>query len=467
METFDAIIIGAGQAGNPLARRLSKEGRRVALIESSLVGGTCINYGCTPTKAMVGSAKKIFDARHAVEHGLTIVDDVVDYQAIVRRRDKIVTSFRTGLEDSLIKDPNVTIFRGKGSFVNHKEVQAELNNNSPRAHLAAELIFINTGTRPRIPDIEGLDTTKYLTSTTILELDQLPEHLVIIGGGYIALEFAQIFCRIGSLVTIIERSSRGLKNEDEDVALEIRAILEKEGVQFISNAAVKRVVSKAENRIDIEIQVSGQPATLSATHLLVATGRTPNTEDLNLSRTSIQTTNDGYIPVNDHLETTVPGIYALGDVKGGPAFTHVSYHDYVVVSQNIFEGKQSSIRNRLIPYCIFTDPELGRIGLTEKSAREKGLEFSVAKMKTSSIARAVETGETSGFIKAIIDNKTKMILGAAVICSGGGELMSLLQMAMAGGPTYEQLRDTMFAHPTYAESINNLFNAAHLQAGIP
>ncbi len=466
METFDAIIIGAGQAGNPLARRLSKEGRRVALIESSQVGGTCINYGCTPTKAMVGSAKKIYDARHAVEHGLTIVDDVVDYQAIVRRKDNIVTRFRTGLEDSLIQDPNVTIFRGKGSFVNDKEVQVQLNDNS-RTHLTAELIFINTGTRPRIPDVEGLGTTKYLTSTTILELDQLPEHLVIIGGGYIALEFAQIYCRIGSLVTIIERSPRGLKNEDEDVALEIREILEREGVQFISNAEVKRAISKEENRIDIEILVSGQPATLSATHLLVATGRTPNTEDLNLSRTSIQTTKDGYISVNDHLETTVPGIYALGDVKGGPAFTHVSYHDYVVLSQNIFEGKQSSIRNRLIPYCVFTDPELGRIGLTEKAAREKGLEFSVAKMKTSSIARAVETGETSGFIKAIIDNKTKMLLGAAVICSGGGELMSLLQMAMAGGLTYEQLRDTMFAHPTYAESINNLFNAAHLQAGIP
>lgn len=464
MDVYDAIIIGSGQAGNPLAKRLSKEGRRVALIESALVGGTCINRGCTPTKTLVGSAKRVFQAEHAAEHGLTLIDKSVDYQVIFRRKNRIVADFREAQEKSIMQDPNITLLRGKGSFSNHKELRVQFDDFS-HVDIGAESIFINTGSRPRIPDIEGLDSTPYLTSTTILELDVLPDHLVIIGGGYVALEFAQIFRRIGSRVTIVERSSRLLQKEDEDVALELMSILEREGVRFIPDASVRRVIRKADNQIDIEILASEKPTTLSATHLLIATGRRPNTDELNLFRTSIQTDKDGYIPVNDHLETSIPGIYALGDVKGGAAFTHVSHHDYLVLSQNIFEGKQSSIRNRLIPYCIFTDPELGRIGLTEKAAREKGLKFTVAKMKTSSIARAVETGETTGFVNAIIDNNTKAILGAAVICPGGGELMSLLQIAMMGGVTYDQLRDTMFAHPTYAESINNLFNATHLQPG--
>jgi pyruvate/2-oxoglutarate dehydrogenase complex dihydrolipoamide dehydrogenase (E3) component len=462
MEIFDAIIIGSGQAGNPLAKRLSKEGRRVALIECDSVGGTCVNYGCTPTKTLIGSAKNIFQAERAAEYGLTLIDGVPDYQAIIRRKNRIVAGFREDLEKSLVQDPNITLLRGKGTFLKYKELRVQLNDLS-HVDIGAESIFINTGTRPRIPDIEGLHSIRYLTSTTILELDVLPEHLMIIGGGYVALEFAQIFRRIGSLVTIVERSSRLLQNEDEDVALELMNILEREGVQVILDAPVRSITGHANDRISIEILTSGQRATLTGTHLLVATGRTPNTEDLDLVKTSIKTDKDGYIPVNDHLETAVSGIYALGDVKGGPAFTHVSYHDYVVLSQNMFERKQSSIRNRLIPYCVFTDPELGRIGLTEKAAREKGLEFTVAKMKTSSIARAIETGETTGFVKAIIDNNTKTILGAAVICAGGGELMSLLQIAMMGGLTYDQLRDTMFAHPTYAESINNLFSATHLQ----
>lgn len=466
MEKFDAIIIGSGQAGNPFAKRLSKEGQRVALIESDSVGGTCINYGCTPTKTLIGSAKNIFQAGHAAVHGLTVIDDALDYQAIIRRKNRIVAGFRAKLEKSLTQDPNITLLNGKGSFSNHKELRVQLDNFS-HVDIGAESIFINTGTRPCIPDIEGLRSIRYLTSTTILELDVLPAHLVIIGGGYVALEFAQIFRRIGSLVTIVERSSRLLQNEDEDVALELRNILEREGVQVMSDTSVRRVTDQADGRIVIEILASGEPETLLATHLLVATGRRPNTDDLDLVKTSIQTDKDGYIPVNDYLETTVSGIYALGDVKGGAAFTHVSYHDYVVLSQNIFEDKQSSIRNRLIPYCVFTDPELGRIGLTETAAREKGLEFTVAKMKTSSIARAIETGETTGFVKAIIDNNAKTILGAAIICAGGGELMSLLQVAMIGGLTYDQLRDTMFAHPTYAESINNLFSETHLQPGIP
>jgi pyruvate/2-oxoglutarate dehydrogenase complex dihydrolipoamide dehydrogenase (E3) component len=304
----------------------------------------------------------------------------------------------------------------------------------------------------------------YFTSETILALEELPKQLLIIGGGYVALEFAQIFRRMGSDVTLIERSSRILQNEDEDVADELQLVLERDGVQVVLDAFIKRVGSTAGRMVDIEIISAGKPLHVSGTHLLIATGRTPNTETLDLFKTGIQTDSDGFIPVNDQLQTAVDGIYALGDVKGGPAFTHVSYHDHIVVTDNLLQGGYSSIEDRLIPYCIFTDPELGRIGVTEKSARQQGLQYSVAKMDTRYIARAAETSETTGFLKAIIDNNTRQILGAATICTGGGELMSLLQVAMHGGLTCDELRDMMFAHPTYAEAINNLFSPTHINA---
>ena len=462
MEVFDAIIIGSGQAGNPLAKRLSREGKRVAIIESALVGGTCINYGCTPTKALVASAKNMFQTRRAAAYGIMASDPLPNYRAINARKNRIVADFRKGLVNSLTQDPNITFLQGKGAFSGQKAVRVQLKDLSYQT-ITAESIFINTGARPHIPDIEGLQSIKFFTSTTILDLNVLPQHLLIIGGGYIALEFAQIFRRLGSLVTIVERSSRLLQNEDEDVALELTRILEEEGVRIILDTFVKRISAETEELINIEMKATEKSVILSGTHCMVATGRTPNTEDLDLFKTAVQTDKDGYISVNDQLETTTAGIYALGDVKGGPAFTHVSYHDYVVLTGNLFGNKPSSIRDRLIPYCIFTDPELGRIGLTEKAAKEKGLEFSVAKMKSSFIARASETGETAGFIKAIVDLHTKKIIGVATICAGGGELMSLLQIAMLGGLTYDQLRDAMFAHPTYAEAINNLFSPAHLQ----
>lgn len=465
MEKFDAIIIGSGQAGNPLAKRLSREGRRVAVIESAYIGGTCINYGCTPTKTLVGVAKNIIQARRASAYGIALNNDVPDYKLINQRKNEVVAYFREGLESSLVQDPGIIVYEGKGRFSGYKEVRVQLEDSNCKS-LTAELVFINTGTRARIPDIEGLQSVKFLTSKTILELDHLPEHLVIVGGGYIALEFSQIFRRMGSLVTIIEKSARLLSKEDEDVGLEISRILEAEGVKIITDATIKRVSEETNESVTIEICSTEKSFTLSGTHLLIATGRTPNTEDLDLAKTGIQVDKKGFIPVNDHLETTESGIYALGDVKGGPAFTHVSYNDYIVLTDNLFGKKTSSIRNRLIPYCVFIDPELGRIGLTEIEAIEMGLDFSVAKMETSFIARAVETGETNGFLKAIVDNKTKTILGVAVISPNGGELMSLLQIAMLGDLTYDQLRDTMFAHPTYAEAINNLFNPTHLKPGV-
>lgn len=462
MERFDAIIIGSGQAGNPLATRLSKEGRRVAIVELGYVGGTCINYGCTPTKTLVSLAKDIIKARRASDYGIALNNNVPNYKLINQRKNEVVAIFREALESSLDQDPNITLYHGKGKFSGYKEIRVQLEDLSYNS-ITAESIFINTGTRANIPNIEGLQSVSFLTSQTILELECLPKHLLIVGGGYVALEFSQIFRRMGSLVTIIEKSSRLLPREDEDVGLEITRILEAEGVKIITDATIKCVVEETNESITIEILSTEKSFTLSGTHLLIATGRIPNTESLDLSKTCIQVDEKGFISVNDHLETTEPGIYALGDVKGGPAFTHVSYHDYVVLADNLFGKKTSSIRNRLIPYCVFTDPELGRIGLTEKEASEMGLDFSVAKMKTSFIARAIETGETNGFIKAIVDNGTNKILGVAVISTNGGELMSLLQIAMLGNLKYDQLRDTMFAHPTYAEAINNLFSPIHFQ----
>ena len=462
MEKFDAIIIGSGQACNPLAKRLSREGWRVAVLESAFIGGTCINYGCTPTKTLVGLAKNIMQARRAADYGIALNNVVPDYKLIHERKNEVVAGFRQALESSLVQDPNITLYHGKGRFSGYKEIRVQLDDLSYKS-ITAESIFINTGAHAHIPDIDGLQSVNFFTSQTILALEYLPEHLLIVGGGYVALEFSQIFRRMGSLVTVIEKSPRLLPAEDEDVGLEMSKILEAEGVEIITGATVKRACTAASESVAIEILSTEKSYTLSGTHLLIATGRTPNTEHLDLSKTGIQVDEKGFIPVNDHLETTEPGIYALGDVKGGRAFTHVSYHDYVVLADNLFGKKTFSIRNRLIPYCIFTDPELGRIGLTEKEAAEMGLNFSVAKMKTSFIARAIETGETSGFIKAIVDNKTKKILGVAVISTNGGELMSLLQIAMLGNLRYDQLRDTMFAHPTYAEAINNLFSPIHLQ----
>lgn len=465
MEKFDVIIIGSGQAGTPLAKRLSKEGKRIALVESDFVGGTCVNYGCTPTKTLVGSAKVIFQAQNATKYGITLNNNAPDFQLINQEKNKVVTHSREGLEKSLFEDPNIKFFHGKGSFSGHKQIRVEFADSSD-IFITASLIFINTGTRDRIPEIKGLTGVNYLTSKTLLTLEHLPKKLLIIGGGYVALEFSQIFSRLGSQVTIIEQSAKLLPKEDDDVGSMITQILTAEGVKIITDAVVNSVCSNADESIQIELSSGEKPFTISGTHVLVATGRIPNTETLNLSKSNIPMDGMGFIPVNDYLETTEAGIYALGDVKGGPAFTHVSYHDYLVVADHLFGKKTSTIRDRLIPYCVFIDPELGRIGITEKEARERNLNFSVAKMDASSIARAVETDETIGFVKAIVDHNTKKILGVAALCAGGGEFMSILQIAMLGGLTYDQLRDTMFAHPTYAEAINNLFNPAHLKPGI-
>lgn len=445
MKKYDAIIIGSGQAANPLAKKLARAGRRTLLLENHAIGGTCINTGCTPTKTMIAMGRMRYIVSRAPEFGIPVQAGDVDLTAVIKRKNEVVSSFRDGLEKSLEKTDNLDVVREQGVFTGHKIV-----NNA----FTAEHIFINTGAAPAIPPIPGIDQVRYLTSAGMLELQEVPQHLAILGTGYIAMELGQLFRRLGSRVTMIERGHSILNKEDDDVAAAVHKILEEDGIRILTDTTVERTAPLQGGGVRLTLSGGGE---LTATHWLIATGRAPATAALQLPQTGITPDGRGFIPVNEYLETTVPGIYALGDVKKGPAFTHISYNDYLVASENILNNAHISIKNRPVPYCMFTDPELGRIGITEKEARAKGLAVKVATLPLGKVARAIETGETRGLMKAVVDAESGQILGASVLSVSGGEIMAVLQMAMMGKITYKQLRNTIFAHPTFAESLNNLF----------
>ncbi|MBN8854909.1 MAG: mercuric reductase [Sphingobacteriales bacterium 50-39] len=453
MTKYDAIIIGSGQAGNPLAKKLANAGWKVAVIERKWVGGTCINTGCTPTKSMIASGRIAYLVNRSKDFGIDVAGWSVDMQEIVRRKNAIVLASRESVMKGLLKPANIKTEFGNAVFTGEREVTVTEEDGS-QSTLTAPHIFINTGTSPTIPSIPGLGSSGFLTSDTIMDVMEAPRHLVIIGGSYIALEFGQLYRRLGSEVTVIESSAHFLPKEDEDIATALKKILEDDGIKILVNTKVTEVVRRQEG-----VTVSCGTETITGSHLLVAAGRTANTAALGLmsGASGIQLDDHGFIRTNDKLETNVPGIYALGDVKGGPQFTHLSYNDHLIVYKNLIEKGNESIASRQPIYCLFTDPELGRVGLTERQAREKGLNIKVATMPASWIARAYETSETRGLLKAIVDADNKKIIGAAILCTGGGELMSILQMAMMGDITYDRIRDAVFAHPTFAESLNNLF----------
>ncbi len=329
-------------------------------------------------------------------------------------------------------------------------------NNGGSEILTAEKIFINVGCSPSIPPVSGLEEVPYLTSETLMELKEIPGHLLIVGAGYIAMEFGQMYRRFGSKVTILEHAEQLLVKEDEDIAREILKIFTEEDIAIHTSAEIKEI-KKIDKGLRASIKLTDKDIEMDCTHALIGAGRTPNTAGLGLEHTKIAIDKKGYIQVNDKLETAVDGVYALGDVKGGPAFTHISYNDYIVVCKNILDGKDISIAGRQVPYCMFTDPELGRVGMTEREARKKGLNIKVAILPMSHVARGIETGETKGLMKAVVDADTKQILGVAILGEQGGEIMSVLQMAMMGGIGYDVIRENIFAHPTFAESLNNLF----------
>jgi pyruvate/2-oxoglutarate dehydrogenase complex dihydrolipoamide dehydrogenase (E3) component len=458
MKTYDAIVIGSGQAGGPLAKKLALAGKKTALIERKYVGGTCVNDGCTPTKTMVGSAKAAYMAANSGHLGINIKTYKVDMKQIKKRKDDIVSLFRNGSQKGLKATKGLDLIFGEASFTGSKTIVVK-ENNGREIEMGADLIFMNTGCSPIIPDIDGIKDIDYLTSTSILELEKVPDHLLVIGGNYIGLEFGQMFRRFGSKVTVIERSGRIVSHEDEDISVELTSILEAENIKIIANAQATKFKKTPKGNISATIKAGDKEQKIKCSHVLIAIGRSPNTKVLNLDKTGVKTDDRGFIKVDDKLETNVKGIYALGDVKGGPAFTHISYNDYTIVFRNLIEGTNYTTDDRPIPYCMVTDPQLGRVGLSETEARAQKLNIKVAKLPMAHVARAIETGDTRGFMKAVVDAKTKKILGVAVLGQEGGEIMTVLQMAMEGGITYDRIRYCVFAHPLYSESLNNLFMA--------
>ncbi|HLH60840.1 MAG TPA: mercuric reductase [Ktedonobacteraceae bacterium] len=454
--TYDAIIIGAGQAGGPLSTALAKAGWKTAIIERVHVGGTCINEGCTPTKTMVASARVAYLARRGADYGVHTGPITIDMAKVRQRKRDIVNSFRSGSERRIESTEGVDLLMGEARFSGPKELEVRLGNGELR-QLSANTIFINAGDRPAEPDIKGAENVTTLNSTTIMELDTVPEHLLVIGGGYVGLEFGQMFRRFGSAVTIVQRGANLLTREDPDVAEAVANILREDGLGILLQTKPVSVEKTNDGHIALTVQGPDGERVLYGSHLLMAAGRVPNTDWLNLPATGIQVDKRGYIPTSDRLETSVPSIYALGDIKGGPAFTHISYDDFRIIRTNLLEGGNASMRDRLVPYTVFIDPQLGRVGLSETEARASGRNIKVARMPMDYVARALEVDESRGFMKAIVDADNNQILGCAILGIEGGEIMAMLEIAMLGKVPYTTLREAIFAHPTLAESLNNLF----------
>jgi pyruvate/2-oxoglutarate dehydrogenase complex dihydrolipoamide dehydrogenase (E3) component len=456
-QQYDAVVIGAGQAGTPLSLALAEAGMHTALIERKHVGGTCVNEGCTPTKTMVASGRVAYLARRAADYGVHTGPISIDLQKVRQRKRNIVDRFRNGSQSRIEKTANLELIFGEASFSGPK-VLAVRKNDGSQLTLSAKYIFINAGTRASRPKVQGLDSVPTLDNISVMELEALPEHLLILGGGYIGLEFGQLFRRFGSQVTIVQSARQLLVREDLDVAEEITNILRQDGVEVMLHAEATLVSSSGANiRLAVESQSGSK--TLVGSHLLLATGRVPNSDTLNLAAAGVQTNERGFIQVNDRLETTAEGVFALGDIKGGPAFTHISYDDFRIIRSNLLENRTASTKDRQVPYTVFIDPQLGRVGLTETEARAQNRNIRVARLPMTSVARALEVDETRGFMKAVVDAESSQILGAAILGIEGGEVMSAIEIAMMGKVPYTALRDGTFAHPTLTESLNNLFMA--------
>ncbi|MDW7739967.1 MAG: mercuric reductase [Bacillota bacterium] len=455
---FDMIIIGSGQGGTPLAQASARAGNKTALVERKYIGGSCINVGCTPTKTMIASARVAHLVSRAKDYGIETAKWSVDFLKVRERKQDLVESFRNGSRKRLLSTDGLTLLEGEASFTGIKELKVDYTGGGYDL-IKADTIVINTGAAPARLHIPGMDSIKALDSTSIMEIDDLPEHLIIIGGGYVGLEFGQMFRRFGSKVTILHRGDQLLSREDRDIAEEVYKILKNDGIEIILQSKPEKVAASGNNHIALTIVKDDQEKLIRGSHLLVATGRNPNTAALNLELTGLKINERGFIAVNDNLETAVSGIYAIGDVNGGPAFTHISYDDYRILSKNLLQDGNAVTTGRQVPYVVFIDPQLGRIGLTEKEAEKHGYNYRVAKMPMSWVARALETDETAGMMKAIVDVNTDQILGAAILGLEGGEIMAILQMAMLGNVPYTTIRDTIFAHPTLSESLNNLFSS--------
>jgi pyruvate/2-oxoglutarate dehydrogenase complex dihydrolipoamide dehydrogenase (E3) component len=448
-ERFDAIVIGAGQAGPALCARLDQHGLKTALIERRRLGGTCVNDGCIPTKTLVASARAAHVARRGAEFGFAAGEVRVDMKAVKARKDGVVQQSRNGLAGWIGGMKNVSLIEGHARFTAPSTVA--VNGRL----LAAERVFLNVGGRALVPDIPGVKDVPYFTNSTIMELDRLPEHLVIIGGSYIGLEFAQAYRRFGSRVTVVERMAKLLPREDDDVAGEIRAVLEREGVE-IRTGAECMALSKKDDRIVVGLQCRDGAPVAEGSHVLLAVGRVPNTHELGLKEAGIETDARGYIKVDDACRTSAEGVWALGDANGRGAFTHTSWNDHEIVAANLFDGDPRRISERIPAYALFIDPPLGRAGMNDAEARASGRKVLAAKMPMTRVGRAREAGETQGFMKVLVDADSKELLGAAILGLNGDEVVhSLLDLMYAKRP-YSTIQRAMHIHPTVTELVPTL-----------
>ncbi|MDR5742985.1 FAD-containing oxidoreductase [Caballeronia sp. LZ029] len=448
---FDAVVIGTGQGGSPLAVRLAQSGKRTAVIERHLFGGTCVNVGCTPTKTYVASARAAHVARTAAQYGVMIGGDItIDMARVKARKDEVIEGSRTGIEKWLRGTKNVTVFRGHARFTAPHTLSIEASDGSTQ-DIDADLVFINTGTRAVVPKVDGLERVPYLTNSTILELTEVPEHLVIVGASYIALEFGQMFRRFGSRVTLLVRGERILTREDEDVARAMQDVLVREGVVFRFGAQIGRVEPSSGG-----MRIVCGDETIDASHLLFATGRTPNTDDLGLEHAGIAVNRHGMIDVDGQLRTQVEGVYALGDVNGRGAFTHTSWNDYEIIASNLLDGESRSVDTRIMAYAVFVDPPFARVGMSEEEVRKDGRAALIATMPMSRVGRAKERGETDGFMKALVDARTQRFLGAAIYGIEGDEVIHTFIDIMNADAPFMTLQRAMHIHPTVSELIPTL-----------
>lgn len=450
MPDYDAVVIGAGQAGPPLAMRLARAGMKVAVIERADVGGTCVNTGCTPTKTMVASARAAHIVRRAAEYGIMTDGGLrTDMKRVKARKDAIVEQKRQGLRSSLEATENCVLLRGHARFMSAHEIDVG------GALLRAERCFVDVGARGVVPDLPGLDQVPHLDNASLMQLDTLPGHLVVMGGSYIAIEFAQMFRRFGSEITVVERGPRLVSREDEDVSSAIQAILEAEGIAIHLGAKVTSVTQRGNG---IALAIEGAPD-IAGSHLLLAVGRRPNTDDLGLDAAGVRRDKHGYIEVDDELRTNVSNIWALGDCNGRGAFTHTAYNDFEIVAANLLDGDSRRVSDRIPAYAIYIDPPLGRVGMTEAQARQSGRRVLVGQRPMTQVARAIEKGETQGFMKLLVDADTKQFLGASILGPGGDEVVHSVLDLMAAKAPYTIMQRAVHIHPTVSELLPTVLGA--------
>ncbi|MDB6068485.1 MAG: merA [Pedosphaera sp.] len=457
-EQFELIVFGGGKGGKTLAVDLGRAGHRVALVERGMIGGSCINVACIPTKSFVKCAGVLHGAKTAATYGVRTGEVAADWPAIQKRVQGVVADMvAMNLKNFLSAPGHLDLVLGTGRFVGPRTIEVRGNDGLVRA-LTSEKIVIDTGSRPSLPTVPGLAEAGFETSESLQRVEKLPSHLIIHGAGYVAMEFAQMFRRFGSQVTVIARGPQLISREDADIAEALATILREEGIDLRFNTVVERA-AKTANGITLSLKTGDATSKIEGSHVLVALGRSPNTEELNLPVAQVETDRHGFIKVNERLETTAPGIWAIGDVNGGPQFTHSSLDDYRILKANIYNNGRRTTTERYVPSTVFVEPELAHVGLREKEARAQSLKYRVVKAPFSVIPRAKASGESAGLMKALIDVETQRVLGCTILGAQAGEIIGIVQMAMIGGLPYTAIRDGIWSHPTFSEGFNALFAA--------